>query len=120
MSYTVTLDNDGIVHLTIIGKFGKEDAEAYLAEATKLLSAHPPRQAMFILVDTRQTDGKMDPTARKTITELNRRNKEGKVAIVGLSPYARVVAGLAGKVMGQDKVSFFGTEEEALKWLKSR
>ncbi|MBN1889037.1 MAG: STAS/SEC14 domain-containing protein [Thermoflexales bacterium] len=121
MSYTLKLDNDGILHLTIFENFDKEDAVAYLAEAERLLLEHDPgTHSVYVLVDARQTGGKMDLTARKTITELNRRNQDGKVAILGVSPYVRVLVSLTSKVMGQDRVGFFGTEEEALKWLKSR
>jgi hypothetical protein len=120
MSYTLKLDDDSILHLAIIGTFDQEDADAYMAEATELITANPPKQKMLILVDTKQASGKMNPMARKMIMDLYRRNQEGKVAIVGLSPYVRVMTSMASKIMGQSRTGYFDTKEEALEWLKSR
>lgn len=119
MSYTLKLDDEGILHLTIIGEFGQGDADAYRAEVERLFTSSPSEQVRHFIVDTRQSTGRADPPSRKMVTELYRRNKEGKVAIVGLSAHHRVMAGLASKIRGQDKVGFFGTEEDALVWLRS-
>jgi hypothetical protein len=120
MSYTIELDDDNILHLTIIGKFTPEDTKAYVAEADRLVSTSLSGQAVFILVDTTQTGGKIDRVPRQAIMEMTRRNKAGKVALVGVSPHIRVMAGLINKIIGQGRVQFFATKEEALAWLRNR
>jgi len=117
MAYELNMGDDGILRLTIIGDFGKEDAEAYLRESAPF-QKEARSGSLFVLVDTRQS-GKVNSQARKTMIELIRENREGKVAVLGLSRYVRVSVGFVNRATGRDNVRLFGSEEEALAWLKA-
>jgi hypothetical protein len=70
-----------------------------------------------ILVDNSKA-GKATSEARKTFQELMDLKQFGKVAIFGTHPVARVLASFVIGLSRKRDVRFFGSEEEALAWLK--
>ena len=115
MAYEFHMADDGILWLTVIGDFGQEDAQACSESAP--FQKDTRSALLLLLVDTRRS-GKVESRARKTMIELIRGNREGKVAVLGLSRYVRVLVGFVNKATGRDNVRLFGSEEEALAWLK--
>jgi hypothetical protein len=118
MAYELNMRDDGILRAVFLSDIEPEELQAFQEQAMSFIQAGKESgQPLCVLVDARQA-GKMDPQTRRTVIDLDRENPEGKVAMLGLSPYVRVIVMLVNKALGKENVRFFGTEEEALAWLK--
>ncbi len=116
MAYELHMGDDGILRVRHIGDFSKEEVEAYLKEVMPFLEAAQPKP-LCVLVDHRQA-GKIRSAARKALREVARKNKGGKVALLGASPYIRVLVSFMQKATGGESIRICDSEEEALVWLR--
>ncbi len=108
-------DEDGILHVELVGTYDLQDAlllrDAYL----KLLTMVKAKVNTF--VDNNRT-GKPSQEARKIFAEMIKHEQCGRIAVVGLNPVARVIASF---VLGGSKkkdTHIFKTKEDVLAWLK--
>ncbi len=109
------LDEDNIVHITVVGELDEETQTAINNAGYKLISTVEGK--MNALVDLNKA-GKISPGARKRQVEISEYEKTAKVAMFGLHPVARVLASFFMGVSQKKDMRFFRTEEEALAWLK--
>lgn len=68
------------------------------------------------LVDLNDS-GKNSPEARKIWKEVSESEHTSKIALVGVHPVARVIAGFVMSASASTKIQFFSTREKALKWI---
>jgi hypothetical protein len=61
--------------------------------------------------------GKNSPEARKVWKDVSENEYTGKIALVGIHPVARVIAGFVLSISLSSKMQFFSTREKALKWI---
>ncbi len=117
MAHQLKMGDDAILRVAFVGDVGKEDIEAFIEDFTPFLEAAAEAEPLFVLMDVSQ-GGKASSAARKIIAELSRNPRLRKVGIVGITSYARVLAGFLNKATGRDHIHFFESEEKALAWLK--
>lgn len=118
MAYELYMGDDGILRTVFLSDIKPGELQAFQERALSFIKAGKESgQPLCVLVDARQA-GKMDAQARKTVIGLDRENPEGKVAILGLSRYVRVIVMLVNKALGKENIQGFDTEQEALAWLK--
>ena len=60
--------------------------------------------------------GKNSAEARKVWKDISEHEYTSKVALVGIHPVARVIAGFVMSISTSNKIKFFSTREKALKW----
>jgi len=109
------LGEDNIFYITVVGEMDDETAIAIKAADVKFKSMVEGK--VNVLGDINKS-GKHSPGARKTWKEMMEEDKTGKVAIVGMSPIARVLASFVMGVTRKKDMRFFKIKEEALAWLK--
>jgi hypothetical protein len=119
MARKISMGDDGILRMELIGDIDKGDMEAYVKDVTPFLEAATEAEPLLVLTDSSRS-GKLSSGARKLSAEVNRDPRMGKTAVIGEGRrYFRVMAGFILKATGRDNIRFFDTEEEALTWLKS-
>lgn len=116
MPYTLTRHDD-TVRITFVDQLVQEDIQALLAELTppELVATAP---AVLVLIDARPLK-KVDLSARKGLVDMARRRTGKKVAVVGLSPYVRVLTNFINKAAGRDHIRLFDSEADAQAWLQA-
>jgi hypothetical protein len=113
--YEIRVDS-GIIRIKLFGTHTKEDAVNLIKEADKLLLKNRPG---LVLTDLSST-GKPLSGARKVHADNIRYGHEKfkKIAFFGASVTNRVMANFIIKASGKsDKVRYFKTESDAVKWL---
>lgn len=119
MAYDIRLSDDGILRVAFVGDLTKESMEAYVVAAMPYVkTVEASGNPVLIIVDTSRA-GKVNSAARKALTELGGKPKQVKVAVLGVTRYVRVLVGFLDKVRGDGHVHMFGSEEEAIAWLKA-
>ena len=109
------LCDENIVHIVSVGMVDEEiattikDIYHYFLQKTK--------GKLNVLVDVNKA-GKPTPETRQIWKDLTEEKRTGKVAIFGLKPVARVLAGFVMGVSKNKNMRFFKTKEESLNWLK--
>jgi len=111
----ISLVEDNILRLTILGEVDEEIEIGINQASLKLMNMVEGK--VNVLLDLNKA-GKTTPGARKRQVEMSEHEKNGKVALFGLHPVARVVASFVMGVSRKKDMHFFRTEEEALAWLK--
>lgn len=114
----VSLDEDlQIIRQKIIGGIDEEDSRAIsnltAAEATRL--ADPSR--VRICLDGREI-GPMKSRARKILMGNLKRDDIVGLAVWGANAYSRAVINFVHFLEGGRKIRAFGSEDEAVRWLK--
>jgi hypothetical protein len=71
---------------------------------------------MNFIIDLNEA-GKNSPEARKAWKVVTEDILTSKVALVGIHPVARVLAGFVMSVTGRNKLQFFSTIDQAISWL---
>jgi len=118
MAHEMKMGDDGILRIMLLGDVGREEAIAFTGDYQAFLAPVTEKEPLFALVDVSQA-GNVSAAARKILTEMNRDPRIGKTAVLGANRYLRVMAGFVLKAAGRDNFSFWGSEEEALAWLKA-
>jgi hypothetical protein len=119
MAHEISMGDDGILRMDLIGDMDREDMGAYIEDLTPFLEAATEAEPLLVLTDSSRS-GKLSSGARKLSVEINRDPRMGKTAVIGEGRrYFRVMAGFILKATGRDNIRFFDSEEEALTWLKS-
>ena len=109
------LGENNILYITNIGEIDEKTAIA-IKEAV-LNVANMVEGKVHTLTDLNKA-GKTSPEARKVFKELAEQEKQGKVALFGMHPVARVLASFFMGISKKKDMRFFKTKEEALAWLK--
>ena len=117
MTHELTMGEDGILRLSFIGDIGPEDVDAYVEELSPFLDGATAENPLRILSFSGR-EGKISAVARKTFAQLNEDSRMGKVAILGGNRFTRVMTTIILKATGRQNIRFFGTETEAMEWLK--
>ena len=114
----IYLGEDGIINGIYAGDQTEETIKNGTEEFTKLIDeVRSEGKKAFLLVDLTSV-GHQDSNARKAGVEGFLSMRYDKIAMFGGSPFLRNVANLIVKAIGRtDKVKFFKTQEEAVKWL---
>jgi hypothetical protein len=113
----ISMGDDGILRVAVVGTASDEEAEAFLRDFTQIVESATETEPLHLIVDTTLA-GKPSAVERRAYFEINRNPRIGKAAVLGASRYTRVVISFVLKTSGRDNVRFFDLEEEALTWLK--
>jgi hypothetical protein len=109
------LDDEGILHVTLIGEVDMEMAIELNQVYYRFLEMIEGELNCF--VDLNKA-GKQSSEVRRKGREILDDERIGKTALFGLHPVAKVLASFVMGVTEKKDISFFKTKEEALAWLK--
>ena len=112
----IYLEDDNIIYIIAVRELNKHHAVEISQTIIKL--GDMAEGKVNLLGDLKKA-GKPSSEARKVLKDLNKSDKIGKIALLGIQPVARM---LAFMVIGSSKnkaIHFFRTKDEALKWLKA-
>ena len=106
----------GILHSTFTGDIDMAAIDQFVNNVAPHMSDNT---ALHFVVDAAQ-EGRWSFEARRRFTEMfDNEPRYGKVAIVNASRFTQVAATFMMKATGRhDSVRFFGSEAEALNWLR--
>lgn len=111
------LGDNNILYEKIVGNFDKE--KALKAKEIVLSLMDQVEGEVDVLIDL--NDAKTQTTeARKIGIEMFELPKNKKIALYGIHPVARVIAGFVIGICKNNNLKFFKTEKEALTWLKEK
>ena len=115
--YKIWLDDDGIIRCILKGIHEKKDAEAILKKIITLLKEKGKAR---VLIDLRKTERSTSGARRVYVYNIMAKPKVfEKFAFFGKSVKNRVMANFIMTATGkEDKVRYFESEEDALRWLK--
>lgn len=106
----------GVLRMKIGGTLTPDEAEESFIIAKRLLEGKTPR---YILTDLSGHEGNLDKATRQAIKERGLDVDFDKQAIVGTTPVTRMIGKMIMAMLGKSKnTGFFGSEDEALTWLK--
>ena len=109
-------EKEGLIRGCLTGEFDENMAKVVAETAIKILEQHDEKTNM--LFDLSKLRKILSP-ARKRLVELRKHPNINRAAIWGASTFIRVVANFIIAATGKYKMTkHFGTEKEALKWLK--
>jgi hypothetical protein len=109
------LSEDNVLNVINIGVIDEKVAIAIKEAAQKLTNIVEGK--VHTLTDLNKA-GEASPKARKIFKKLAEHGEQGKNAIFGIHPVARVLASFFMGITRKKDMRFFKTKEEALKWLK--
>jgi hypothetical protein len=113
------MGNDGILRVAFVGTPRKRDAVAFFKDFSPFLEAATEAEPLRIIIDSSRVD-KTSASARKTLLEINRDPRVGKIVVLGAGRYMRVLIGFVLKATGRENIRSFNTEKEASAWLKAK
>ena len=109
------LGEDNIFYMTVVRE---QDEKIALAMRDAFFSILKTAEGKVnFLVDNNKA-GKATPEARRIFKEMTEHEKVGRIAIFGLHRVAQMLASFIMGITNKKDMRFFGTKEEALKWLK--
>jgi hypothetical protein len=111
--------NDGILRVAFVGTPKKRDAAAFFQDFSPFLEAATEAEPLRIIIDGSQVE-KTSASARKTLLEINRDPRVGKIVVLGAGRYIHVLIGFVLKATGRENIRSFNTEKEAVAWLKAK
>ena len=118
MAHELRMGNDGILRVAFIGDMGKDDVEAYIRDLAPFRATATKEKPLTMIIDTSQ-QGKASSAARKAFVELANEPRIGRLALIGVNRYVRVLVGFLARAAGRENFRFFDSEEEAVAWLKN-
>ncbi len=111
----IYLGEDNILNFINVGEIDEKIALESCEVMLKLMNMGEGE--VDFLIDVNK-GGKTSSKARKILQEFTKKNIQGKLALWGLHPVARVLASFFMGITQKEEMRFFKTKEEALKWLK--
>ncbi len=109
------LGEDNILDIINVGVTDEKIANAMKEAVLKLMNMVEGK--VHTLTDLTKA-GKTTPEARKVFKTFIEPGARGKIAYLGMSPVARVIASFFIGSSKKEDMRFFKTKEEALAWLK--
>jgi len=113
--HRASLDEDGIVHCTVVGDLDAKTANAFNAAVLRLMNMIDGK--VNVLTDNNRA-GKPSREARKICEDFVLHDKYGKLAVFGVHPVSGVLANFFIKFAKKKDIRYFSDEDEALQWLK--
>lgn len=119
-NYKAWVDKEGYIRAEIIGEHDKDNAEKIIKEINELIKER--EKDGLVLIDMTRTGR---PTSKARKLHANNMKTQAKhfkkAALFGASTMNRVMANFIIKASGRgDKVRYFTTEENAIKWLQMK
>ncbi len=111
----IYLGEDNILNFINVGEIDEKIALESYEAMLKLMNMGEGE--VDFLIDVNK-GGKTSSKARKILQEFTKKNIQGKLALWGLHPVARVLASFFMGITQKEEMRFFKTKDEALKWLK--
>ncbi len=110
----VSLTAENIVYVWAVGPQTSETALAHIDLYRQLYQEI--NKPLNFIIDLNEA-GKNSPEARKAWKDVAEDVITCKVALVGIHPVARVLAGFVMSITGAAKIQFFSTRDRAIRWL---
>ena len=119
MGFKISKIEENIIRFDMLGDFDAEDASACFNQTTALFAEAALRgKKLHVYVDTTQF-GNMSVEGRRMFSKMNKDERQGSVAMVGVNRILKIMVRFIMVASGQDNVRFFDNEAQAIKWLKS-
>jgi len=115
--HRIFLGEKNIIFIIANGGSDEEIAKEISGVVDELLSSGSKKMDLFVDLSNA---GKPTPAARKMTRETFEDKRIGKVALIGMNPVSRVLASFVMGITTKKEMRFFGSEEDALAWLKDK
>jgi|GEM_PF-4404392 len=111
---------DGVIWVSFEGDVEEQDATASFQVYERAVERTPQDGTILFLVDVSRV-GKASAKTRKAFIELFRGTERRMVrtAVVGANRYVTLIADFTLRMLGKKQVRLFGSEQDALAWLKA-
>jgi hypothetical protein len=110
----VRLTEGNLVIVKAVGPQTHDTAIAHLNIFEQIY--HEVDEPLNFVIDLNDA-GKNSAEARKVWKDVAEYEYTCKVALIGIHPVARVIAGFVMSISTSSKIQFFSTREKALKWI---
>ena len=118
MAYSLNLDEEGILNVTINGEFTEDQLSSYIHDLNEIVSGVPAGQNLKSFIDTTEL-GRVNPNLRRMTGDIMDDPRLGATAVLGNSRVVKVMIDFVLKASGRDHMHYFTNRNEALSWLKS-
>lgn len=110
----VRLTEGNLLNIKAVGPQTYDTAVAHLNIFEQIY--HEVNEPLNFVIDLNDA-GKNSSEARKVWKDVSEHKFTCKVALVGIHPVARVIAGFVMSISLSSKMQFFSSREKALKWI---
>lgn len=114
-TYRIYIDKYGYVRVELLGNQTEKDLVEFKKDIVEICQAIKGKK--LGMLDVGKTD-RVDLKARVIYMEIGRMEMWDKIAIFDGSIMGRVLAKFIIAAINLDRVKFFKTEDEAVKWLR--
>ena len=118
MAHDLYMGEDGILRIKQQGDFDRTSVEALMKDYTPFIEAATEIAPLNIIFDASETV-KLSPASRRTLTEMNKDPRFGKMAIIGASRMIRVFASFISKATNRNNIKLVSSDPEAVQWIKN-
>jgi hypothetical protein len=116
MAYTLHVDDEGILQVSITGDFTQEELNLYMQDLTGILDGIPEGERIKSFIDTTEL-GRVNPNLRRTVGDFMDNKKLGITAVLGNSRVVKVMIDFVLKASGRHHMKYFTDQNEATTWL---
>jgi hypothetical protein len=109
------LGEDNILYITIVGEIDDKTNILIKKAVTELLDMIEERVNVLVDIDKAV---KLSVKTRALVSQFHTDKRVGKIAHLGHTPVARVLAAFSKGIIRKRDMRFFYTKESALAWLK--
>jgi hypothetical protein len=110
----VSVTNGNLLDIRAVGPQNYDTAMAHVAIFNQIYNEI--KKPIIFLVDLNHA-GKNSAEARKVWKDISDSEFTCKIALIGIHPVARVIAGFVMSISSSSKMQFFSTREKALEWI---
>lgn len=120
MENTIQIDEHGFIYIAFIGDQNSNSVKQLMDDTNKVIDQlKKENKPAYILGDMTKI-GKQDSGARRTGADYVLHVPYDRIAVFGAPLYIKYVGRLLAKATGaENKVRFFDTKGEAVRWLKT-
>jgi hypothetical protein len=119
MAYTLDLGHDGILYVTISGKFTEEELQAYILDINAQLEPLSEEDTLLSFIDTTELE-RVNPNLRRTVGDIMDDPRLGNTAVLGNNRVVKVMIDFALRASGRSHMRYFTDRDEAISWLLNK
>ena len=117
MAYTLDLDDDGILQVTISGDFTEKELTDYMHDLSEVLADVAKNDKLTSYIDTTNL-ARVNPNLTRAVDNFLDIQKFRETAVLGNSRIVKVMIDFVLKTNGKNHITYFTDRDEATNWLK--
>lgn len=118
MAFNITMEDDGILRISLSGIFDKFDAESLSRKLDPFIDASTENDPINIIFSPELIE-KLTSKGRKYLTDLHKDSRIGNSAIINPPRSILVLVRFIMQATNKENIAFFDDEASAYQWIKS-